>query len=248
MTIEEVVKIAQATKTNKFIMKHLDEDTIFMIVRIMESLDANDFKEINPDAEFEFNDIPIPYKKLSKQTETQLSFSKDLQDYLKEVLKDINKEGTNKEYPYMVRSDENSDEYSKLKSFIRGTSQTCKYDWAFIEEYIKGADKKINISLLHTHPNPLDEQHKTLYNKYAETLSKFGVEPNGLNISLADVYAEQYLEMLIAKYGKEITANSTILMHDGSLISFSTKSGLALTGEQKFEISKNKENNQDLTL
>lgn len=248
MTIEEVVKIAQATKTNKFIMKHLDEDTILMIVQIMEGLDANDFKEINPDAEFEFNDIPIPYKKLSKQTETQLSFSEDLQEYLKQVLKDINKEGTNREYPYIVRSDENSDEYSKLKPFETGTSQTCKYDWGFIEEYIKGSDKKINISLLHTHPNPLDEQHKTLYNKYAETLSKFGVEPNGLNISLADVYAEQYLEMLIEKHGSNMSASSTILMHDGTLISFNTKNGLCLTNEQKLEISKNKENNQDLTL
>ena len=249
MTIEEVIKIAQATKTNKFIMKHLDEDTILMIVQIMEGLDANDFKEINPDAEFEFNDIPIPYKKLSKQTETQLSFSNDLQDYLKQVLKGINKEGTNKEYPYIIRSDENSFEYSKLYEFEVGSSQKCDYDWEYIENYITdNPNKNINISLLHTHPNPLNTKQRTFYNKYPEILSKFGVEPNGLNISLADVYAEQYLEMLIEGHGANMSASSTILMHDGTLISFNTKNGLCLTNEQKFENSRSKENNQDLTL
>jgi len=89
--------------------------------------------------------------------------------------------------------------------------------------------------LLHTHPNPLDKQHNTLYNKYPEKLSVLGVQPNGLNISLADIYAGQYLQMLVEKHGKEIDTESTILMFDGTLISFSTNKGITLTNEVQIE-------------
>ena len=98
----------------------------------------------------------------------------------------------------------------KLKLFTTGTSQTCKYDLDFIEEYIKGADKKINISLLHTQPNPLDKQQTTLYNKYTETLSRLGVEPNGLNISNYIVLNIKY--KLLSGYKQYVFTNQSITM------------------------------------
>lgn len=235
MKLDEVFKIANANPTNKFITQHLDEQTLESIIGILEKLNASDFREINPNGAFEFGDIPIPYRQLTKTQNEQTTFSTNLQEHFGEVLKSINTEGTNIEYPFVIRSEENSSEYSKLKPFENGTSQTCQYDWAWIEDYIKNSDKKIKLSLLHTHPNPLDKQHNTLYNKYPEQLGELGVQPNGLNISLADIYAGQYLQMLAEKYGKEIDTESTILMYDGTLISFTTQNGITLTSERNLE-------------
>ena len=241
MTNEEIFKIITANPTNKFIIQHLNKDTIDLVLEIMSKLDAGDFKEARPDAEFDFSDIPIPYEKIGKESTSQTGFSADVQGKFSQLLAKINQEGTNIEYPFVIKTDENSNEYSKMKEFATGSSQTCNYDWKWIEDYIKNADGKMSFSLLHTHPNPLNRQHNTLFNKYSKELSEIGVKPNGLNISIADVYAEQYLEMLIKKYGKEISAGSTILMHDGSLISFCTKNGLTLTNEQKIENANKKE-------
>ena len=92
------------------------------------------------------------------------------------------------------------------------------------------------ISIFHTHPKPI--KHNTLYNKYKEILEKFGVKPDGLNLSLSDIYANQYLDMLCKKYNKnDILPQSTILMHDGTLISFSTKNGVHLTIEYQLSLS-----------
>lgn len=235
MTIDEIFKIANANPTNKFIIQNLDDKTLEIIIAIMENIDANDFKEINKDAEFELNDIPIPYKQLTETPERNTSYSEELHEQFLELLQKINEKDTNIEYPFVMRSLENNTEYSKLKSFDNRGFQSCSYDWEWIENYVKNANGKIKISLLHTHPNPLDHQHNTLFNKYSKQLSECGVQPNGLNISLADIYAGQYLQMLVDKYGKEISTESTILMFDGTLISFSTKNGISLTAELQIE-------------
>lgn len=245
MTIEEIFKIANANATNKFITQHLDNETLEIIISIMEKLDSSCFKEINPDAEFEFTDIPIPYKLLNKGDGKQTKISAELHKQFSGLLQKINEKDTNIEYPFVMRSLEDNDEYSKLKPFDNGGLQTCSFDWEWIEDYIKNLDGKIKLSLLHTHPNPLDHQHNTLFNKYPEILSECKVQANGLNISLEDVYACQYLQMLAEKYNKEIEVESCILMFDGTLISFSTKNGLTLTSEFKIDplLAENKSNN-----
>lgn len=64
MFFEEIAKIINANPTNKFIYEHLDERNIDIILEMLEKLDANEFKEINPQASFTFDDLPIPYEKL----------------------------------------------------------------------------------------------------------------------------------------------------------------------------------------
>lgn len=236
MQLEDIFQIANANPTNKYITQHLDENILGYIIEVLEKLNKDDFKELNENGAFEFGDIPIPYRQLVKTSNEQTTFSQDLKECFYKYLSHINTKGENIEYPLIMWSDKNSKEYSNIKEFKVGTSQTCQYDWDWIEESIKNADDKIKISLFHTHPNPLDKQQHTLYNEYTEQLSSLGVLPNGLNISLADIYASQYLQMLAEKYAKDIETESTILMFDGTLISFSTKNGVVLTSENKLEL------------
>lgn len=54
--------------------------------------------------------------------------------------------------------------------------------------------------------------------------------------------------MLCKKFGRdEITPESTILMHDGTLVSFSTKNGIRLTSEHKLVLNKQDEEQLELT-
>ncbi len=47
------------------------------------------------------------------------------------------------------------------------------------------------------------------------------------------------LDMLCKKFGKEeIIPESTVLMHDGTLISFSTKNGVLLTSAKRLKLNK----------
>ena len=232
MTDEEIIKLITANNKNKYIFKHLEGECSDVVIEMLENLDSSNFKELDKEGSFEFDDIPIPYERLPKKSGAKAEFSSDMAKEMAELLQKINQEGTNIEYPFIMRTEEGSNAYSVLKPFKSGGSQTCEFDWAWIEDYIKNSNKKIKLSLLHTHPNPLGKQHKTLYNENQEKLTRLGVQSDGLNISLADVYAVQYLQMLAEKYGKDIETESTLLMHDGTLISFSSTDGVKLTSEQ----------------
>ena len=58
---------------------------------------------------------------------------------------------------------------------------------------------------------------------------------HGLNISLADVYANMYLDNMISKSGKQINSESVILMHDSSLVYFTTANGLHINQVVKLQ-------------
>lgn len=250
MTEEQMFKICTATPTNRYICQHLDEKTLDLCLDILLKLDADDFKEINPSAEFDFSCLPIPYSNLeSVQHEGQHSkFSTEVKQKLDKLLKLINKEETNLEYSYLLTGSNGNNIYTNLEPMKVGMSQTVEYDWQRIEEYIKQCNKDVKLSIFHTHPKPIKQQHNTLYNKHKETLEKFGVKPSGLNLSLSDIYANQYLDMLCKKFGRaEITPESTVLMHDGTLISFSTKNGVRLTSEHKLVLNKQDEEQSELT-
>ena len=233
MTFDEVVKILYNNPTNIYICQHLDDKTLDYVMQVLEKLPANDFKELNQNAKFDLLDLPIPYQNLQKSELKSCTFSPEINKQFSNLMDLINKENTNIEYPFLFAGYEN--EYTGFEQFPNGKKQECVYDWTYIENVIKQSNGKINLSLFHTHPNPLNEQHETLFNKYPDELSKLGVKPNGLNISLADVYAEQYLENLVQKYQKDISCESSILMHDGTLICFSSQNGLVLTNEQTLD-------------
>lgn len=245
MTDEQVFAICYANATNRYVCQHLDGVTMDLCVSILMELDANEFKEINPDAEFDFLCLPIPYDKIAGfDGAGQTNYSPNVQKEFDKLLDLINKEGTNKEYSYaLIGLQEENEKYSGIYSMNVGSSQSVEYDWNRIQEFLQSDQKNVNFSIFHTHPKAISEQHNTLFNKHQEIFEEFGVRPDGLNISLSDIYANQYLDMLCAKYGRDdITCESTILMHDGALISFATKNGVELTGQQYFE--KNKQNDQ----
>jgi len=235
MDFDDIISVVNANPTNKFITQHLGNDTMELVIEIMEKLDAKDFKEICESGEFQFDDLPIPYSRLLKNNSADVGYSKELAGEFVELLEKINSEGTNIEYPFVISSSKDCDEYCNIKKFANGGSQTCTFDWQWIDEFIKNCDDKIRFSLVHTHPNPLGVKQKTLYNKYTEELGECGVLPNGLNISLADVYGCQYLQMLVDKYGKDIDVESTILMFDGTLVSFGVKNGMGINNIAKVQ-------------
>lgn len=249
MTEEQMFAICSANSTNRYICQHLDEKTLDLCLDILLKLDANDFKEINPSAEFDFSCLPIPYYNLesAQQDGQQPRFSTEVKQELDRLLNAINIEKTNLEYSYLLTGLSENNIYNNFEPMKVGLSQAVEYDWQRIEEYIKQCDKDVKLSIFHTHPKPIKQQHNTLYNKHKETLEKFGVKPSGLNLSLSDIYANQYLDMLCKKFGKEeIAPESTVLMHDGTLISFSTKNGVRLTSEHKLVLNKQDEEQSEL--
>ncbi len=139
---------------------------------------------------------------------------------------------------------------------MRKTS--CSYNWGKIEillKKIKEVDKNnFTIAIFHTHPNLFGEKYGTLFEKHEEKYKELGIQPNGLNISLADIYANMYLDMLLKKYCLPQVAESIILMHDGRVVSFNTKNGINLTGNDTLEkisnqtFKKEKPKMEDLTL
>lgn len=58
MAEEQMFKIRAATPTNRYICQHLDEKTLDLCIEMLLKLDANDFKEINPSAKFDFSCLP----------------------------------------------------------------------------------------------------------------------------------------------------------------------------------------------
>jgi len=117
MELDEAIKILTANKTNRLITENLNPEITDFIISALLELDANDFKELNPNGTFEYGDIPIPYRQLNKYQNEQTTFSCDLQEHLEEILQSINTEGTNIEYPFVIRSEENISEYSRIKPF-----------------------------------------------------------------------------------------------------------------------------------
>lgn len=250
MTEEQMLNICSANPTNRYICQHLDDKVMDMCMDMLLKLDANDFKEINPDAEFDLTCLPIPYDKINKDSQArQTTYSPRVKQEFEKLLNLINKEGTNKEYSYILAGlKEDKENYTDFSPMLIGTNQAVDYDWKRIKIFLKEDLKDINFSIFHTHPKAIREEHKTLYNEHKEIFEEFGVKPDGLNLSLSDIYANQYLDMLCKKYGKDITPESTVLMHDGTLISFSTKDGIKLTSEQNFEQNKQKNKEQELIL
>lgn len=243
MTEEQMLNICSANPTNKYICKHLDDKTMDLCMDMLLKLDANDFKEINLDAEFDFTWLPIPYDKINKDSQArQTAYSPKVEQEFEKLLNLINKKGTNKEYSYILSGlKKNKKIYTKFSPMCVGTNQAVDYDWKKIEKDLQNNSNDINYSIFHTHPKAIGEEHKTLYNKHKEIFEQFGVKPDGLNLSLSDIYANQYLDMLCQKCGRDnITCESTVLMHDGTLISFSTKNGVKLTSEHKIELNEEK--------
>lgn len=235
-----MIAICSANPTNRYICQHLDDKTLDLCMEMLLKLDANDFREINPNAEFDFSCLPIPYNLLDNANQEKGTIvSPQVKHELIQLLGAINREGTNLEYSFLLTGSKGNNIYSSFEPMNVGLSQTVAYDWKRIEEYIKQCDKNTILSIFHTHPKPIGQQHNTLYNKHKDILEKFGVKPDGLNLSLSDIYANQYLDMLCKKYGREdIIPESTVLMHDGTLVSFSTKKGVRLTSENKLTLNK----------
>ena len=64
MTDEQVSLVCNANPTNRYICKHLDEKTLNLCKAMLSKLDAGEFKEINPDAEFDITCLPIPIESI----------------------------------------------------------------------------------------------------------------------------------------------------------------------------------------
>lgn len=243
MTIEEIAKIIQANPTNKFIFNHLDENTQNIIMDLLTEVDAKDFKELNPDGKFEFLSLPIPYEKLSPKSSEQQgpTYSHNIVDKMQELLGKITSKDENYEYPALFfRTGIYDEKYNAGKNMSDNLRKTdCSYDWETIKkliETVKEEDKEnFTIALFHTHPNLFGEKYGTLFEKYEEQFSKLGVKPDGLNISLADIYANMYLDNMLKEHALPQIAESVILMHDGRVVSFATSKGIVLTENNTLE-------------
>lgn len=249
MTQEEIKELFHYDDTHKYIYDHLDDNTLGIVIEILSVLDKQDFKEFNPNAKFDWRDIPIPHSQLtSGQSQNGLEMTEEVSLEMQKLLVDINEKGTNKEYPYMFCGfTDDSAGYCAMRKMPVGDDTSCNYEWKWIEDLIKEQKEPIHlgektlynvdmkIALFHTHPNPLGEKQPTLFNKYPKELEALGVKPNGLNLSLSDLYAQMYLEMLINKHNSNITAESLVLMHTGDLIAFSTQNGVQLSGSKTIE-------------
>lgn len=236
MTQEEIREIFHYDDTHKYIYDHLDDNTLGIVIEILSKLDKQDFKEFNSNAEFDLTSVPIPYSQLaSGHSQSGLEMTEEVSLEMRKLLVDINEKGTNKEYPYMFCGfTDDSAGYCAMRKMPVGDDISCDYEWKWIEKFIID-NKDMNIALFHTHPNPLGEKQPTLFNKYPKELEALGVKPNGLNLSLSDIYAQMYLEMLINKHNSNITAESLVLMHTGDLIAFSAQNGVQLNGSKTIE-------------
>ena len=237
MTFEQIADIMEAPKNlktgenmpNRYLFHTLDLDSVDLIARVMEVLPAKAFQELNADADFEIINVPLPISSLPKG-EVEVKLSEEIEGKIKNLLPLINADGTNKEYPYVFMG-ENGDILSKMHKMEVGEDESCAYDWDWIENEIATNENLTDIALFHTHPKEISTPHKTLYNKYPMELKKVGVEADGLNLSVSDIYANMYLDYLALKYDREIKTHSLVLMHNGKLIDFSTSDGIKLESE-----------------
>lgn len=78
----------------------MDNNTLGIVAEILSVVDSQDFREFNPNAQFDLTDIPIPYQQLSKNSENnRLAMTDNVTEEMENLLIDINKVGTNREYP-----------------------------------------------------------------------------------------------------------------------------------------------------
>lgn len=241
MTIEEIAKIIKANPTNKFIFNNLDDGTKDIIIELLTEVSPNDFKELNSSGKFEFMSLPIPYEKLKIKSTAQnnLIFSYDFTRKMKKLLSKINSENENYEYPALFYRIDTSDyKYACWEGMSDELHKThCSYNFSKIETLLNKVKDKENfaIALFHTHPNLSKEKYGTLFEKYEKEFAKLGIKPNGLNISLADIYANMYLNKMLKEHNLPQIAESIILMHDGKVVSFATDDGIVLTENKSFK-------------
>lgn len=236
MKTQHIIRMIKYDSTHDFIFDHLDSNLREYVVELLENLDWTYFKEIVSNGEFEFYDLPIPYEKIAKNNNKLTSFSDNINSQLKTLLSKINKEGTNVEYSYFLVDGNGTGEYTEMIEMPVGKKQNCTFDWQKISEYISTIPNGSSLALFHTHPKAIGQEHKTLYNK-DNRLKNFGVKPEGLNLSLADVYACQYLDVLAKRTGKKINVQSVVLMHDGTLVAFSNNEKPSLDLVTKFKLN-----------
>lgn len=245
MTDEQILDICTANKNNVLAYHGLDNKTQEMCLSMLMALDANEFKEFNKDAEFEFLDLPVPIAQLDATSASAATFTPDIQDDMNKLLILINKEGTNLEYPFVLSGEKEGEaKYDRFEYIPQGGSmgelqtQSVSWDNQKLNEKLREVENGGSFSLFHTHPKPIDQQHKTLYNQHQELFAQFGVKPDGLNLSLADVAGVAAIDQYFKQVGKDVVPESTILMHDGSLVSFSTRDGLKLTSQLNLQLDR----------
>lgn len=257
MTFDEALAIISHNETNRAICRTLDEDTQDFVCQLLEKLNAEDFKELSPsgekqenDKKFDLTDIPIPLSMLKQNPSgKELRFSFAVENTFKMLLKEINTEGTNIEKPFLLECSKDDGIFDAMGNVSpqditlseEEKHQECQYDWDKILSHVQTCKDGDSIAILHTHPAPLGIKHKTLYNKYPQILSEMGVQPNGLNLSLADIHVLMYLEEKAREMGKNIDFSSVVLMHDGTLATFSLKNGTTLESIRKIELENDTE-------
>jgi len=255
MTIEEIKKIFTCNQTNQQLASVLNDDALGAVADVLLNVPASDFVELNPDATkkglFSLSDVPVPVDLLDKERVNEgATFSPEINVKMNQFLNDINEVGTNVEYPCALYGENNN--YGNLHKMYKEqdieklAKQSVVYDAGWVSNFVSKNDN-CNLALMHTHPASLGKDHNTLFNKYKEQLSQLGVKPDGLNISLQDVYTQKVVEDQIKSLGKNISLESVILMHDGTLVSFNTKNGLTLTHESHLERQKEQGDNNELT-
>lgn len=232
MTQEEIEKIFHYDKTHEFIYEHLDDNTLSVVKQILSVCNAQDFKEFSKEAKFDLTDVPIPISIIpNADVFHEPRMTKEVSEKLQKLLDTINAENTNKEYPiFLAGFSDDIEGYSATREMSIGNETSCQYDWKWIKNFVK-QNGDMDVSIFHTHPNPLGIKQETLYNKYPNELAQFGVKPNGLNLSLSDIYAQMYLELIIEKSNPTISSESLVLMYDGNLIAFSTQNGVKCNSE-----------------
>lgn len=243
MTDEQILGICMANQNIILAYYGLDDKSRDRCFDMLMELDANEFKEFNENAKFSFLDLPVPISQIGRASVKEPSIAPDIQDDLNKLLKLINQEGTNLEYPFVLSGDGESDEkYTRFEYIPEGGStgelqkQSVSWDNKRLNEKLREVKNGGSFSLFHTHPKPIDQQHKTLYNEHQELFDKFGVKPDGLNLSLADVAGVAAIDRYFTQVGKDVVPESTILMHDGTLVSFSTRGGLQLTSQRNLQL------------
>lgn len=253
MEINEIKQILNYNDTNKNLIGKLDEKSYALVADILYNLPSEEFVEINPNAKFSLLDVPLPLDYITKKENINQKekFSPEIQNEFNNLLQKINNKGTNVEYPYGLLGDQsNNTDYQSFAKMYKDEdiatleNQAVNYDSNWLNSQVSNKDN-INVALMHTHPAPLDKQHDTLFNKYPEILSELDVKPSGLNLSLADINTQIVVENAIKNTGKNINFESVVLMHDGSLVSFSTKDGLSLTNQQQLSLQKETLNEDD---
>lgn len=252
MDEKQFMKVVSGSAKNRALNTALSEDQILDNMSTLSLLNAEDFKEINPSAPFEYDDLPLPVGNLptvNSGTSQENKYSRTIKKQLFKTLAEINntradqKTPTNHEHPgVLIGKKGEAATYSELKSCGKGQKQTCNYDWDEIEKIIKQTTEPTHLALFHAHPKPTEgTTHNTLFNKYPDTLKSLGVRENGLNLSLADVATLQYLNHLVSNSNKQqlITTESIVLMHNGELIGFNTtQNGLVKTSQNQLTLQK----------